>query len=87
MLLMLWGGFWLVITVFIRIFIIAKNRGCRIRIFICSILVGRCSSWPVSPFNWIDRVMEEVREKGRANLGEEVDTVHWVDSAKPRWSR
>ncbi len=58
LLLMVWGGFRLVIMVFLRVAIIMRYRGCRI--WVLATFWGTLFQVAVSLFNWIDRVIEDV---------------------------
>jgi hypothetical protein len=58
LLLMVWGGLRLIITVFLRVAIIVRYQGCRVWVLI--VFWGTLFQLAVSPFNWIDRVMEDV---------------------------
>ncbi len=61
LLLMVWGIFWLIITVCLRVFIITRYQGCRVWVF--TTLWGTLFSLVVSPFNWIDKAMYYLGEK------------------------
>jgi hypothetical protein len=57
LLLMVWGGLRLIITVFLRVAIIVRYQGCRV--WVLTVFWGTLFQLAVSPFNWIDRVMED----------------------------
>jgi hypothetical protein len=61
LILMVWGGLLLIITVFLRIFIIAGYQACWI--WALAALWGRLFQLAMSPFNCIDKMMEDVSEK------------------------
>jgi hypothetical protein len=77
---MLLEGFWLVITVSLRVFIIVKYRGCGASG--CRQQWGSLFQLAVSPFNWIDRVMGEVAKKVGQMVNEEAAQCRqWKGSA------
>jgi hypothetical protein len=59
----------LVVTIFLRVAIILRYRGCGV--WILAAFWGTLFQLAVSPFNWIDRVMEEMGEKEGRMLSEE----------------
>jgi hypothetical protein len=61
-LLMVWGGFWLVITVCLRVAIIIGYQGCGVWVF--AALWEILFQLAVSPFNWVYKVMETGGEGG-----------------------
>ncbi len=61
LLLMVWGGFWLVIIVCLRVANIIRYQGCRVWVF--ATLRGTLFQLVVSPFNWIDEAMDYLGEK------------------------
>ncbi len=61
LLLLVWGGLWLVITVFLRVAIIIRYRGCGV--WVLTAFWGTLFQLAVSPFNWIDGVMQDVGRK------------------------
>jgi hypothetical protein len=61
MLLIVWGGFWLVIIVCLRVANIIRYQGCRVWVF--ATLRGTLFQLVVSPFNWIDKAMDYLEEK------------------------
>ncbi len=69
LLLMVWGGLWLVVTKFLGVAIIVRYRGCWV--WILTAFWGTLFQLAVSPFNWIDKVMEGVGQKVGRMLGEE----------------
>jgi hypothetical protein len=58
LLLLVWGGLRLVVTVFLRVAIIIRYRGCRV--WVLTALWGTLFQLVVFPFNWIDGVMQDV---------------------------
>jgi hypothetical protein len=58
LLLMVWGGLRLVITVFLRVAIIVRYQGCGA--WVLTAFWGELFQLAVSPFNWIDGVTEDV---------------------------
>jgi hypothetical protein len=58
LLLLIWGGFRLIITVFLRVIIIVRYKGCGI--WVLTAFWGILFQLAVSPFNWIDTAMEDV---------------------------
>jgi hypothetical protein len=68
-LLTVWGGLRFVVTIFLRVAIILRYRGCGV--WIIAAFWGTLFQLAVSPFNWIDKVMEEVGEKVGRMLNEE----------------
>jgi hypothetical protein len=94
LLLLVWGGLWLVITVFLRVAIIIRYKGCRI--WVLTAFWGTLFQLAVSPFNWIDTVMQDVGRKvglmleseaTRGPEAEEVDEQNMEDLQKkyPWW--
>jgi hypothetical protein len=61
LLLLVWGGLRLVVTVFLRVVIIIRYRGCGI--WVLTAFWGTLFQLAVSPFNWIDTVMQDVGRK------------------------
>jgi hypothetical protein len=57
-LLMVWGGLWLVVTIFLRVAIIVRYRGCGV--WVLTAFWGTLFQLAVSPFNWINGVMEDM---------------------------
>jgi hypothetical protein len=58
LLLMVWGGLRLIVTVFLRVAIILRYRGCGV--WVLTAFWGTLFQLAVSPFNWIDGVIEDV---------------------------
>jgi hypothetical protein len=80
LLLMVWGRLRLVVTIFLRVAIIVRYRG--YGVWVLTAFWGMLFQLAVSPFNWIDGVMEDVaRQEGmmldseatRAPVGEEAE--------------
>jgi hypothetical protein len=78
--LMVWGGLRLVVTIFLRVAIIVRYRGCGVCVL--TAFWGTLFQLAVSPFNWIDGVMEDMAwrvgvmldsEATRAPAGEEAE--------------
>jgi hypothetical protein len=61
LLLLVWGGLRIVVTIFLRVAIITRYRGCRI--WVLTAFWGTLFQLAVSPFNWIDTVMQDVGRK------------------------
>ncbi len=61
LLLLVWGGLWLAVTVFLRVAIIVRYKGCGI--WVMTAFWGTLFQLAVSPFNWIDAAMEDVGRK------------------------
>jgi hypothetical protein len=61
LLLLVWGGLRLAVTVFLRVAIIARYKGCRI--WVMTAFWGTLFQLAVSPFNWIDAAIEDVGRK------------------------
>jgi hypothetical protein len=59
----------LVVTIFLRVAIIVRYRGCGVRV--STAFWGTLFQLLVSPFNWIDKVMEDVGRKVGRMLDEE----------------
>ncbi len=88
------GGLQLVITVFLRVAIIIRYRGCGV--WVLTAFWGTLFQLAVSPFSWIDTVMQDVGRKvglmleseaGRGPEGEEADKQNVENLRKkyPRW--
>jgi hypothetical protein len=56
LLLMVWGGLRLIVTIFLRVIIIVRYGGCGV--WVLTAFWGTLFQLAVSPFNWIDSVME-----------------------------
>jgi hypothetical protein len=69
LLLMVWGGLRLVVTIFLRVAIIVRYRGCGV--WVLTWFWGTLFQLTVSSFNWIDKVMEDVGRKVGRMLDEE----------------
>ncbi len=64
LLLLVWGGLRLVVTVFLSVAIIIRYKGCGI--WVLTAFWGTLFQLAVSPFNWIDTAMQDVgRRVGR----------------------
>ncbi len=61
LLLLVWGGLRLVVTVFLRVAIIIRYRGCGV--WVLTAFWGILFQLAVSPFNWIDTAMQDVGRK------------------------
>ncbi len=68
------------VTIFLRVAIIVRYRGCRV--WVLTAFWGTLFQLAVSPFNWIDGIMENVARRvgvmldskaTRATVGEEVE--------------
>jgi hypothetical protein len=56
LLLLVWGTLRLVVTIFLRVAIIIRYRGCGV--WVLTAFWGMLFQLAMSPFNWIDGVME-----------------------------
>jgi hypothetical protein len=94
LLLMVWGRLRLIVTIFLRVGIIVRYRGCGV--WVLTPLWGTFFQLAVSPFNWIDSVMEDVarhmgrmldNEAAREPDGEETDKHNLEDLRRkyPWW--
>ncbi len=61
LLLLVWGELWLAFTVFLRVAIIVRYKGCGI--WVMTAFWGTLFQLAVSPFNWIDAAMEDMGRK------------------------
>jgi hypothetical protein len=61
LLLMVWGSLLLVVTIFLRVAIIVRYRECGV--WVLTVFWGTLFQLAVSPFNWTDKVMEDVGKK------------------------
>jgi hypothetical protein len=68
LLLMVWGSLPLIMTIFLRGVIIVRGCG----VWVLTSLWGTLFQPVVAPFNWIDKVMEDVSRKVGRMLDEEV---------------
>ncbi len=57
----MWGRLWLVVTIFLRVAIIVRCRGCGV--WVLTAFWGMLFQLAVSPFNWIDGMMEDVAQR------------------------
>jgi hypothetical protein len=84
------GGLQLIVTVFLRVAIIVRYRGCGV--WVLTAFWGTLFQLAVSPFNWIDGMMEDVaRRVGRmldneatreSNSKETEEHVAWRSSGR-----
>jgi hypothetical protein len=58
LLLLVWGGLWLMVTVFLRVIIIVRCKGCGI--WVLTAFWGTLFQLAISPFSCVDAVMESV---------------------------
>jgi hypothetical protein len=61
LLLKVWGGLQFVVTVCLRVAIIVRYKGCGV--LVLTAFWGMLFQLAVSPFNWIDGVMEDVAHR------------------------
>jgi hypothetical protein len=61
LLLLVWGGLRLIITVLLRVVIIVRYKGCGI--WVLTALWGTLFQLAISPFNWVDSTMENIGER------------------------
>jgi hypothetical protein len=80
LLLMVWGGLRLIITVFLRVVIIVRYWGCRV--WVLTAFWGTLFQLAVSPFNWKDGVMEDVGRRVGVMLDSEATRAPVVDEAE-----
>jgi hypothetical protein len=80
LLLMVWGGLRLIVTVFLRVAIIVRYRGCGV--WVLTAFWGTLFQLAVSPFNWIDGVMEDVACRVGSMLDNEA--AHGPDSEETK---
>jgi hypothetical protein len=87
---MVWGGLRLIMMIFLRLIIIVRYRGCGM--WLLTAFWGTLFQLAVSPFNWIDIVMEDVARRvgkmldnkaGREPNGEENE----VHNLKDLWKK
>jgi hypothetical protein len=94
LLLMVWGGLGLVVTIFLRVAIIVRYRGCGV--WVLMTFWGTLFQLAVYHFNWIDSVMEDMawrvgvmldNEATRAPAGKEAEERNVEDLRKkyPWW--
>jgi hypothetical protein len=94
LLLMVWGGLRLEVTIFLRVAIVVRYRGCGVLVLMA--FWGTLFQLAVSPFNWIDGMMEDVawrvgvmpdNEATRALAGKEEEERSLEDLHKkyPLW--
>jgi hypothetical protein len=77
LLLLVWGGLRLIVTVFLRVAIIIRYKGCEI--WVLTTFWGTLFQLAVSPFNWIDSAMQDVGRKAGVMLENEAS---WEPEAK-----
>jgi hypothetical protein len=68
LLLLIWGGLRLIITIFLRVVIIVRYKGCGI--WVLTAFWGTLFQLAVSPFNWTDAAMED----GGVRVGQMMET-------------
>jgi hypothetical protein len=61
LLLLVWGALRLVVTIFLRVALIIQYRGCGV--WVLTAFWGTLFQLAMSPFNWIDGVMQDVGRK------------------------
>ncbi len=62
LLLMVWGGLRLVVTIFLRVAIIVRYRGCGV--WLLTAFWSTLFQLAISPSNWIDGIMEDMARRG-----------------------
>jgi hypothetical protein len=80
LLLLVWGGLRLVVTVFLRVAIKIRYRGCSV--WVLTAFWGTLFQLAVSPFNWIDGVMQDVGRK----VGMMLQSEPFGDRQQRRWT-
>jgi hypothetical protein len=68
LLLLVWGGLRLVVTVLVRVIVIVRCKGCGL--WVLTALWGTLFQLAISPFSWMDEAMEGVGEQ----VGEMIET-------------
>jgi hypothetical protein len=68
LLLLVWGGFRLIVTVLLRVIIIVRCKGCGI--WVLTAFWGTLFQLAISPFSWVDAAMEGVGER----VGQRMET-------------
>jgi hypothetical protein len=71
LLLMVWGSLRLIVTIFLRVIIIVRYRGCGV--WMLTLFWGTLFQLAVSPFNRIDSVMEDVARQVGKMLDKEAE--------------
>jgi hypothetical protein len=66
LMLLVWGGFRLVVTVLVRVIVIVRCKGCGLRVL--TALWGTLFQLAISPFSWMDAAMEGVGECVGVNM-------------------
>jgi hypothetical protein len=61
LLLLIWGGLRLMVTVLLRVIIIVRCKGCGI--WVLTAFWGTLFQLAISPFSWVDAAMESVGER------------------------
>ncbi len=74
LLLMVWGSLRLVVTIFLRVAIMVRYRGCGM--WVLTAFWGTLFQLADSPFNWINKVMEDVGKKVGKMLDKEAGRDH-----------
>jgi hypothetical protein len=80
LLLLVWGAFRLMVTIFIRIIVIVRCKGCGI--WVMTALWRTLFQLAISPFSWVDAAMEEVGERVGQMMENEADRE--PEEEKPR---
>jgi hypothetical protein len=80
LLLMVWGGLRLMITVFLRVAILVRYRGCGA--WVLTAFWGTLFQLAVSPFNWIDGVMKDIGKQVGVMLHSEATPAPAGDEAE-----
>jgi hypothetical protein len=83
LLLMVWGGLRLVVTIFFRVAIIVRYRGCGV--WVLTALWGTLFQLAVSLFNWINGVIEDVAQRVGVMLDSEATCAPAGEEAE-EWS-
>jgi hypothetical protein len=82
LLLMVWGGLRLVVTIFLRVAIIVRYRSCGV--WVLTAFWDTFFQLAVSPFNWIDGVMEDMARRVGMMLDSEATRAPAGEEAKER---
>jgi hypothetical protein len=80
LLLLVWGGLRLVVTVLVRVIVIVRCKGCRL--WVLTALWGTLFQLVISPFNWMDAAMERVGE--RVGVMMETEATREPDEERPK---
>jgi hypothetical protein len=80
LMLLVWGGLRLIVTILVRIIVIVRCKGCGL--WVLTALWGTLFQLAISPFSWMDAAMEGVGVRVRQMM--ETETAREPEEEKPK---